>query len=165
MDHRLSLTLSLLLCCAPPVSAQESNYVERNYASGLQAFESGEFLSARNYWHRFLEASKRTPGFAPDLRYQETLDLYLELIDFTAIERKPVKKKAPTRRSRRRVRSHPIRQEDPRKKAVVLLKRAETAEANGQLEYALRLYQLAGKYSPDLAEIHGRIERLNKRID
>jgi hypothetical protein len=175
MEKIMNKSLFLTLLLSPVVTfgvASELSYPQRMYAEGFDAFEQGNIQLAKNSWTKYTAYCRLSPDdcVLQDQKNVRTTLTLLAPASTPTLEEKiaPAPEIAPLPQKKVERPSKPVRVTSTTKIKVDvsrLVRRAEAAKEQSQLEDALRMYQLAETVNPETEEFKKEIEELQKLME
>ncbi len=169
----LKVLVGLLLLPLSQVQSRELSYPQKMYATGLLCFERGDLSDGKNAWRKYQAFCRLSPNDCDSAARQKVEEYFLALnaerVDVVGETKAPVVLEVATPAPVQPVKVSkpkapkvvaPSRPADPSK----LVKEAERAREQGQLETALRYYELAEKMNPETKDFGVQIQELNELI-
>jgi len=155
------------------LSSPSLSFLDQAYLQGFLAWRRRDVREARNHWFAYLER-KKWDGTFGDAQADE-VRRYLFLCEEMAVPSpsvtpspSPVLLEVPARRhSKRKTKSRASSErlvKTDANRVQHLLTKAERDHKNGQLEYALHLYELAEKMDPESKSIQEKRTELEQLI-
>lgn len=169
--RKIIWTLALLrLSTASLFGAIPESFADTAYRKGMDYYQQGLDQESVNWLYRFLSWTQRSEQWKADGRVENALETYemaLAYVEARDPVEKPVAFETLRKPARRRSFKRPRKStqpEAPSENIESLLQRGRQARERGQLEYALRLYKLAGKMNAESPEIKANVAELEKEI-
>lgn len=155
------------------VYAADPSYPQRQYTAGLTLLEQGDVAIGKNAWIKYRAYCRLSPEEC-SREEMEKVDRYFSGLESNRSNEMIVAKPVPVEPPPQSPPEMPIttpkkRRQEKRVKPLAdsgrLVKEAERARAQGQLEQALRYYWLAEKIDPEKEDFRTEIGELEKLME